>query len=158
MMRIMAVPLAIGMGMAMRMRMGVCMGAALAIGATLRQKRLLGMGDIGAKASKHLLQNMVLRDDKMIIGDLAGRVSVADMPSELRDGTALWRADERHRLGGGLYRKRSAVLAHQHIALIERGYLRQIHQHIGALIARDALAPQIAAFIIKRQRVDGRRR
>ena len=126
--------------------MGVGMGAAMAIGAAFGGKWQGGRGGCGAQMGQHMRNHRIALNNQPVGLDLAGRVAVANMPCQPRQGRA---CDQQHLLCGGAHHHMGAIGQGQDIALIQRCCLRQIYQKRATLIGDQPLAAQKPRVVIQ---------
>lgn len=128
------VALAVGMrGRAMFMAVGPAMPVSPAFG----REGGGGLRDLRIQVLEHMRNHRVVLDLQMIRLDLTGRVPVADMPGE---AWQVFAADFKHRFLGGADRDTAAIGKFQHIAIIERGGLREIDDEGAAILGGQTLA------------------
>ncbi len=125
--------------------------SAMAIGAALGRERAVRFGHVCAKAGQHVGKDVIPADDKAVVMDLAGGVTVADMPGQPRKTGAA-------HLDQGLVRRtygNEASLAGQRIAFIQADRFGKIDQKITAALKRQSLAAQDARLVIESHLADG---
>ena len=71
-------------GVLFLMSMLVAMCTAMAVGPTFRHEGCSELCHLCAKLFQHCLQHHILADQNMVIGNLAGRMAVANMPCDAR--------------------------------------------------------------------------
>lgn len=147
---VMIVPVALVVRMPMGVAMGMAMGAAVAIGAAFGREGLDHLAHGRADPAQHVQKHVIALDQKPRLFDLAGRVTVADMPGEPGQIGA---RDLQQGFGRGLHDNAAPVFQHDQIALGQRGRMGQIQQEGEPAIADQPLAAQEPRIIVKRHAV-----
>ena len=146
------IPMVMPVVMAMSRPMIMPHRAPMAIGATLGRECAAQGRDRGPQLAQHRGQNMIIADQQMIIADLAGRMAIADMPSQAHE---IARHPQKRLIGGG-NRDQAAVECLKRIACRKRGGFGQIDQNRGTRGHDQTLAAQEPPFVIEHQLIRSR--
>ena len=129
----------------MSMLMTMC--TAMAVGPAFGHE---GCGELShrcAKLFQHCLQHYILADQNMVIGNLAGRMAVADMPGDARQ---IFMPHREQRFSRRLNDNDAPIIKAKPLAMIDRPCLGKLNQKRLAAIANQPLAPQESCLVIKR--------
>jgi hypothetical protein len=97
-------------------------GAAVPVGPALGAERRVDRGQIGSQLAQHRLDHVVTSDHQSVVRYLTGRVTVADMPGEPREGTP--NLDQI--LGRRNHAYGATIVQKQRIAVVKAGRFGQI--------------------------------
>lgn len=99
----------------------------MAIGAALRVEGLVDLANLRPQSPQHVGQDMIALDEQPVRLDLAGGVSVSEMPGQPREVMA---ADLQEVLLGRDHLDQPSVLEFERIALAKAGRRGQVHEKV----------------------------
>jgi hypothetical protein len=102
------------------------------IGPTLRIERRLDMHDLRAKASRHLLDDVIAADAQFLSGDLGWQMAIAKVPSETHQSACVAAAHFGQQLRRGQNLDELPIVQHQSIAAAQPSRFWQIEQKLKA--------------------------
>ena len=124
----------------------------IAVGAALGLKRRPHLDEIRSQAFEHAFDHMVGSNAKDCATDLRRQMPVSQMPGETRQLFGISMADLYHRLRSRLYFEPSPVLQPQAVSIGHGNRLRQIEEHLFALIRYKTNTPAVTLFETKSDR------
>lgn len=129
--------------------------ALVAVGAAFGLKGSRHVMHVGAKADDHLLKHVIGLNVEGIGRDLAGGVTVADVPGDAGEFGCAMGMDLKQRLRRCDDLQMGAVVQEEAITVGEVRRFRQVEQNLVAAIGRERDAATVARGAIESERVDG---
>lgn len=126
------------------------MGPAMTIGTSLRRERLIYLDEGRAQMFQHVSDNLVTLDQKSVSLDLAGRVSIADMPGQPWKFVA---SDFQKILGSSDNLDAPAVFKDERLTMIQRSRLGKVDQKAKPAGRSQNLTAQEPVFVCQRNGV-----
>lgn len=134
----------------MHMAMVMPMRPADAIGPTFGNERFRDLGHLRAQTTQHVGHDRVLADQEASVFDLAGGVTVADMPGE-PDQIAATDLDQVF-LGSDHF-DQGTVFQNEAIPVLQRDCFRQIHEDRLVMHGVQNFAPQKPRLVVEGYKV-----
>lgn len=129
--------------------------AATGIGPAFRVERRFDDDDARAKATHHLLDDMIAPDAKALADDLRRQMAIAEMPGDAHQMMRIGAADLHQRLGRSDHLDQPSIFQHQRIAAAQRHRLFQVEQEFKSARAGHRHAPPMPVIETENHRIGG---
>lgn len=126
------------------------------IGAAFRIEGRLDRGDFGAKAARHILDDVIAPDAQSASRQFGRQMTIAEVPGDSDEGLAILAADFGERLRRGDDLDDAPVVENEPVARAQHDRLRQIEQEGDSAHARHGEASAIAVVIVENDGISRR--
>ena len=151
----MGVAAPVGVRMIMGVAVIMAMRAAVPVSAAFRIEGRLQSLDLSAEPRRHLFDDVILPNTKLVRKNLRRKVAVAEMPSQPNEMVSIARRDVGDRLGRGSNLDNPTILKAQPVAIAQLGRLGEIKQKLHARVSAHRASTAIARIVVERDEFSG---